>query len=280
MTSTENIFTAKTVDEAILDGLSTLGLTIDEVEITVLEEGKKKLFGSVKAKVQITKKSGGGNTEQFVDGLLKILGIDGKSEAVDGDECLHIEIKTENSSKVIGKRGDMLDAVQCLAGAVANIGRTDYKKVVVDCENYRSQREETLKALAEKLAKKAVEKGRKLTLEPMNPYERRIIHAALANNTEVKTVSEGKEPNRYIAVIPNNARPNDRGLRYGERKSFGDREGKFGGQRRGERGGRPERRGGERRSSSGGAKRGKKEIYFGAFLGNSGAASAEKKDED
>ena len=188
MTSTENIFTAKTVDEAILDGLSTLGLTIDEVEITVLEEGKKKLFGSVKAKVQITKKSGGGNTEQFVDGLLKILGIDGKSEAVDGDECLHIEIKTENSSKVIGKRGDMLDAVQCLAGAVANIGRTDYKKVVVDCENYRSQREETLKALAEKLAKKAVEKGRKLTLEPMNPYERRIIHAALANNTEVKTV--------------------------------------------------------------------------------------------
>ena len=80
MTSTENIFTAKTVDEAILDGLSTLGLTIDEVEITVLEEGKKKLFGSVKAKVQITKKSGGGNTEQFVDGLLKILGIDGKSE--------------------------------------------------------------------------------------------------------------------------------------------------------------------------------------------------------
>ena len=130
MTSTENIFTAKTVDEAILDGLSTLGLTIDEVEITVLEEGKKKLFGSVKAKVQITKKSGGGNTEQFVDGLLKILGIDGKSEAVDGDECLHIEIKTENSSKVIGKRGDMLDAVQCLAGAVANIGRTDYKKVV------------------------------------------------------------------------------------------------------------------------------------------------------
>lgn len=281
MTSTENIFTAKTVDEAILDGLSTLGLTIDEVEITVLEEGKKKLFGSVKAKVQITKKSnGGGNTEQFVDGLLKILGIDGKSEAIDKDECLHIEIKTENSSKVIGKRGDVLDAVQCLAGAVANIGRTDYKKVVVDCENYRNQREDTLKALAEKLAKKAVEKGRKLTLEPMNPYERRIIHSALANSTEVKTVSEGKEPNRYIAVIPNNARPNDRGLRYGERKSFGEREGKFGGQRRGERGGRPDRRGGERRSSSGGAKRGKKEIYFGAFLGNSGAKADAAPEEN
>ena len=114
----------------------------------------------------------------------------------------------------------------------------------------------------------------------MNPYERRIIHAALANNTEVKTVSEGKEPNRYIAVIPNNARPNDRGLRYGERKSFGDREGKFGGQRRGERGGRPERRGGERRSSSGGAKRGKKEIYFGAFLGNSGAKADATPEEN
>lgn len=270
MTSEENIFTAKTVDEAILEGLSTLGLTIDEAEIVVLEEGRKKLFGSVKAKVQITKKqAGGGNTVEFVDGLLKILGIDGKSEATDSEESLHVEIKTENSSKVIGKRGDVLDAIQCLAGAVENTGREEYKKVVVDCENYRSQREETLKALAEKLAKKAVEKGRKLTLEPMNPYERRIIHSALADNTEVKTVSEGKEPNRYIAVIPNNAKPNDRGLRYGERKPAGEHESRGG--RRNERGGN--RRGNDRgrSSSGGGAKRGKKEIYFGAFLGNSGA---------
>lgn len=284
MTSQENVFTAKTVDEAILEGLSTLGLTLDEVDVVVLEEGRKKLFGSVKAKVQITPKAkaaaNNGGAGEFVDGLLKILGVEGNSVVTDGEESMHIEIKTENSSKVIGKRGDVLDAIQCLAGAVANIGRDEYKKVVVDCENYRSQREETLKALAEKLAKKAVEKGRKLTLEPMNPYERRIIHSALANNADVKTVSEGREPNRYIAVIPNNAKPTDRGLRYGERKPSGDRRERH--ERHDDRGGRRERRGGERRPSGngGGAKRGKKEIYFGAFLGNSGAKPEDTKPEE
>ena len=112
-----------------------------------------------------------------------------------------------------------------------------------------------------------------MTLEPMNPYERRIIHSALSNNTEVKTVSEGKEPNRYIAVIPNNAKPYDKGLRYGERKPFGGKSDKRGGRdNRGERSfdKRGGNRGGRSAGGNGGAKRGKKEIYFGAFLGNSG----------
>ena len=115
----------------------------------------------------------------------------------------------------------------------------------------------------------------------MTPYERRIIHSALANNTEVTTVSEGKEPLRYIAVIPNNAKPYDRGLRFGERRD-GDRRGhgrfdRRDGDRRDR--GRDDRRGGERRTdgrrSGGGAKRGKKEIYFGTFLGNSGAGKTD-----
>ena len=117
-----------------------------------------------------------------------------------------------------------------------------------------------------------------MTLEPMNPYERRIIHSALANNADVKTISEGKEPVRYIAVIPNNANPNDRGLKYGrddrrggerrfnDRKPRGDRRGRDDRPRGGSRGGRP---------SGGGAKRGKKEIIFGTFLGNSGAKEEE-----
>lgn len=270
-----NVFTGKTVDAAIEEGLKELGITIDEAEVTVLEEGKKKLFGSIKAKVQIKKKgSDAQRAAEFIDGLLEILKISAVSEIVSEEENVEIEIKTTNSSRVIGKRGDVLDAIQTLAGAVANIGRDEYKKVVVDCENYRKQREETLKALAEKLAKKAVEKGRKMTLEPMNPYERRIIHSALADNTEVKTVSEGKEPNRYIAVIPNNAKPYDKGLRYGERKSFGRREGgKEGkhGDRNFKRGGRGDRRNDRPSNGGSGAKRGKKEIHFGTYLGNSGA---------
>lgn len=274
-----NVFTGKTVEEAIAEGLSVLGLTREEAEIAVLEEGKKKLFGAVKAKVQITKKvSDAKRAADFVDELLEILSISAVSEIIDEKENIKIDIKTTNSSRVIGKHGDVLDAIQTLAGAVANIGRNDYKKVVVDCENYRGQREETLRELAEKLAKKAVEKGRKMTLEPMNPYERRIIHSALANNADVKTISEGKEPARYIAVIPNNANPNDRGLKYGrddrrggerrfnDRKPRGDRRGRDDRPRGGGRGGRP---------SGGGAKRGKKEIIFGTFLGNSGAKEEE-----
>ena len=274
-----NVFTGKTVEEAIAEGLGVLGLTREEAEIAVLEEGKKKLFGAVKAKVQITKKvSDAKRASDFVDELLEILNISAVSEIVDDEENIKIDIKTTNSSRVIGKHGDVLDAIQTLAGAVANIGRNDYKKVVVDCENYRGQREETLRELAEKLAKKAVEKGRKMTLEPMNPYERRIIHSALANNADVKTISEGKEPVRYIAVIPNNANPNDRGLKYGrddrrggerrfnDKKPRGDRRGRDDKPRGGSRGGRP---------SGGGAKRGKKEIIFGTFLGNSGAKEEE-----
>ncbi|MDE6598434.1 MAG: Jag N-terminal domain-containing protein [Clostridia bacterium] len=278
-----DVFTAKTVDEAIMAGLKAQDLTLDEAEITVLEEGKKKLFGSVKAKVRVRRKlSDAKRAAEFIDGLLELLGVTALSEVTEDDENIKIEVKTTNSARVIGKRGDVLDAIQCMAGAVANTGRDEYVKVVVDCENYRVQREETLKALALKLAKKAVEKGRKMTLEPMNPYERRIIHSALSDNNEVKTISEGKEPNRYIAVIPNNAKPFDKGLRYGEKKSFGDKSSsdKRGGNR-GDR--RNDRRGGGRPSAGGGAKRGKKEIYFGTFLGNSGAkaedASAPASDD-
>ena len=271
----ENVFTAKTVDAAIEEGLTALGITLDEAEIVVLEEGKKKLFGAVKAKVKVNRKtSDAKRAAEFIDGLMEILKISAVSEIVEDGESIKIDVKTTNSAKVIGKRGDVLDAIQCIAGAVANIGRDDYKKVVVDCEDYRGQREQTLKNLAEKLAKKAVEKGRKMTLEPMNPYERRIIHSALADNSEVKTVSEGKEPNRYIAVIPNNAKPYDKGLRYGER-SLDKRGGKpFGDRKRGERS--FEKRGGRRASGgTAGAKRGKKEIHFGTFLGNSGSNGEE-----
>ena len=265
----ENVFTAKTVDEAIEEGLNALGIEREDAEIVVLEEGKKKLFGAVKARVKVTKRqSDAKRASDFIDGLMEILKITAVSEVVGEDDSIKIEIKSTNSAKVIGKHGDVLDAIQTLAGAVANTGRDDYKKVIVDCENYRAQREETLKALAEKLAAKAVEKGRKLNLEPMTPYERRIIHSALSNNTEVKTVSEGREPNRYIAVIPNNAKPNDRGLHYGERRG-GDRHERHGrSDRFDRRGDRKERR--PSGGNGGGAKRGKKEIYFGTFLGNSG----------
>ncbi|MGN0814828.1 MAG: RNA-binding cell elongation regulator Jag/EloR [Candidatus Coproplasma sp.] len=276
----ENVYFGKTSEEAIQAGLAALGLKREEAEITVLEEGKKKLFGSVKAKVKIVKKaSDGKRAANFIDGLFEILKINAVSELVCDDEKIEINVQTVKSQSVIGHHGEILDAIQTIAGAVANIGNDEYKKVVVDCENYRASREKTLTELANKLAKKAVEKGRKVTLEPMNPYERRIIHSALAENTEVKTVSDGREPNRYVVIIPNNAKPYDKKPRNnnrdrGERREFkGDRKPR----NNRERGERSERS--ERSSSPRPAKRGKKEIHFGTYLGNSGASNENKTEE-
>lgn len=271
-----NVFYGKTYEEAVNNALMELALPSTDVEITVLEEGKKKLFGSTKWKIKaVEKRSDGARAAEFIKGLFKILGVEGDCEVVSEEESIKIDIKTESSAKVIGKHGDVLDAIQCMAGAVANIGREKYIKVVVDCENYRSQREETLVALAHKVEQKAIEKGRKMILEPMNPYERRIIHSALVDSEHVKTSSEGKEPVRHVVVIPDNAKPNDRGLRYGENRRHGAREERHGRPPRGDRrdrGGknRSDRRGGRGGNPESGEKRAKKEIIFGTFLGNSG----------
>ncbi len=274
-----NIFTGKTVEEAVESGLISLGITRDEAEITIIDEGKKGIFGlgGTKAKVKVEKRATDGErAAKFIDGLFEILKINAFSEIVSDGEKVEINVQTANSHQVIGHHGEVLDAIQTIAGAVANIGNEQYKKVVVDCENYRESRCKTLTALAEKLAKKAVEKGRKYKLEPMNPYERRIIHSALAGREDVKTISEGDEPNRYVVIIPANLKPYERRPRndrkYGDRRDKGGR-----GERRysDRRGGRDR---GERSSAPRSARpaRAKREIRFGTFLGNSGAGKTEE----
>lgn len=285
-------FTGKTVEEAVEEGLKELGLSREEAEICVLEEGKKGLFKSVKARVKISKKmTDGERAVEFLDGLYPLLNIAAANELEEDEEHTKINVIATNSYSVIGHRGEILDALQVLAGAVANIGREEYKRVVVDCENYREKREETLKRLANKLAEKAVRTGRKLSLEPMTPYERRVIHSALADSTEVKTQSEGKEPNRYIVVIPNNLRPgSDRFDRRERRGGYNDRgrgdrrDNRRGGYNKDRREGKPydrERRGGrDNRGSSYGAKpAAKRTPYFGTYLGNSNAAKTEEENK-
>ena len=273
-------FTGKTVEEAVDEGLKALGLAREEAEVVVIEEGKKGLFKSVKAKVKIAKKrTDGERAVEFLEGLFSSLNIAATEELEEGEENTKINVITTNSYSVIGHRGEILDALQVLAGAVANIGREEYKRVVVDCENYREKREETLKRLANKLAEKAVRTGRKLSLEPMSPYERRVIHSALADSTEVKTQSEGKEPNRYIVVIPNNLRPGsdrfDRRGGFNRDRNFNnrDRGGRgFNKDRRdrNDRGGKPYEKRDRRDRPAGGAKpAAKRTPYFGTYLGNS-----------
>lgn len=261
-----NVYTGKTVEEAVNTALKALGITREQAEITVLEEGKKKLIGGIKAQVKVEKKlTDEGRALKFVEGLISIIGVNAVCDVESDDKKIKINLTSSESSRIIGHHGESLDAIQTLAGAAANIGKETYKKVVVDCESYRQNREETLISLAHKLENKAVEKRRRVTLEPMNPYERRIIHSALANSEEVKTISDGKEPFRYVVIVPNNELP------Y-ERKDRGDRrDRRFNGNGRGDR-----RNGGNRqRGNSDGVKSAKKEIRFGTFLGNSGSKGEE-----
>lgn len=216
----ENLFSGKTAEEAVETGLRELGLTREEVQIEVIEEGKRKLFGSIPAQVRITpivKQTDGERAVTFLEGLASYLNQTVSFTLHDEQsERILIEL-TGNCKFLIGRRGEVIDAIQTLAGAVANTGRKTYVRVVVDCDGYREDRENTLKKVAEKMAAKAVRLGKRVRLEPMNPYERRIIHSTLADNPDVTTKSEGKEPMRFVVVIPKNLKPfeqRDRGDRY------------------------------------------------------------------
>ena len=299
-------FTGKTVEEAVEKGLKELGITEQQADIRVLEEGKKKLFGSIKARVEIAVKESetaavaeektlpvvsangtdGERTVAFLEGLFELLNIKACTELVSEGEKIEINVTTANTTSVIGKKGVMLDAIQTLASAVGNTGRDNYKRVVVDCDNYRESRENTLNKLAENLAQKAIRLGKKIALEPMNPYERRIIHAALSEREDISTESEGKEPNRYIVIIPENLEDpdapaiparNDREHGRGNRNDRRNSRGKGGFNRGGNRGGfgkKPFNR--DRKPSSGSGATGGTSMkpsndFFGIFLGNSGS---------
>lgn len=228
----KKIFSGKTVEEAIEKGLAEWNLTREEVEIDIISQGEKKLFRSIPAEVALTVKkqaTDGERAVKFLVGLFEKLSVSAEPVLKSEEEKIVIELQTEETRNLIGRRGEIIDAVQALAGAVANIGRRDYKRVVVDCGGYREEREEKLKHVAEKLAAKAVRLGKKVRLEAMNPYDRRTVHAALAENEEVTTKSEGKEPARYVVIIPKNLKPrpdkrgyNDRGgRRYNDRDQRG-----------------------------------------------------------
>lgn len=277
-------FTGKTVEEAIALGLSETGLTEETAEITVLDEGGKGFLKKTKARVEVSKKrTNGERAVKFLEELLDRMEIVAKVSLVSEEEKIEINVVAESSASVIGYHGEVLDALQSLAGAVANMGNKTYVRVVVDCENYRGKREDTLVNLAEKLAAKAVRQGRDISLEPMGPYERSVIHSALAASEEVTTTSEGKEPNRYVVIVPNvkkEQRPRNFNRDYApreggyHREKRGGREGfNRGGERRNDRGGRNHysRDRGSRSgfTSEAEAEKRKKPSGFGTYLGNS-----------
>ncbi len=195
--------TAKTVQDAIDIALEELDASIDDVEIDIIDEGTKGIFGigGKYAKVQVRLKNS--QSEEglfFLQCIFDRMDVDVEIEMEEDDESILMRVTGKDSGIIIGKRGETLDALQYLTNLVVNRRSDEYKRVTVDIENYRQKREATLVRLADRLADRVIRYRRSVTLEPMNPYERRIIHATLQDNDYVETYSVGEDPNRKVVI--------------------------------------------------------------------------------
>ncbi len=272
---------AKTIEDAIRQGLEKLDVSLGDVAIDIIQEGSKGLFGfmgSKDAKVRLTVKedeqessilsalssdapkakqkakpvpaskqprksrkpapkktaevtdkpgkqqqpkaevakapkepakqytkvdpaTSAGVAQEFLVNVTKLMNLDVSVESgTDEEGNVRVNIHGDTLGILIGRRGETLDALQYLTSLNVNHGKDDYTRVTLDTENYRAKREEALKRLANRMANRAVKTGRKVVLEPMNPYERRILHSALQNNDSVSTHSEGDDPNRHVVI--------------------------------------------------------------------------------
>lgn len=203
LTKTEK--TAKSVDEAKAAALAELGIDESDAVITVLDEGSKGFLGigSKEAKVSLEAKDVNAViAKSFLSEVFDAMGLGVDITAKTGTEELNVGMSGDRMGLVIGKRGDTLDALQYLTSLVVNRESDERVRVILDTENYREKRRAALLALSKRLAEKVARTGKKHTLEPMNPYERRIIHSALQSNEEVTTFSIGEEPYRKVVIAP------------------------------------------------------------------------------
>ena len=266
---------AKTMEEAVSLGLEQLGVSFEDVNIDILDEGHKGFLGLLGAKpvvVRLTVKENAEETnvlkdvklglnpenpkaekparpaaakpagkkapaekpapkaekpaekpaekkapaaptdgvapeakaEEFLRNVTKLMGVDVTIDSKRDDEGnVRVDMHGDTLGILIGRRGETLDALQYLTSLYVNRGQEGYTRVTLDTENYRAKREEALTRLANRMANRAVKTGRKVVLEPMNPYERRILHSALQKNENVSTHSEGEEPNRHVVITLN-----------------------------------------------------------------------------
>lgn len=200
----------RTVEEAIADALAKLEASRDEVEITVIDEGAKGLFGilgSKQAKVLVEKIPAHElkleRTLAFLKELLRKMGVTAEVTGTSDEESINIQIAGDDLGMLIGRRGQTLDALQYITGlAVNRQSGDDWQRVIIDVEGYRERRTETLQNLAQRLAAKAQATGRRVALDPMNAAERRIVHKELQLVEGVETHSEGKEPYRKVIIVP------------------------------------------------------------------------------
>ncbi|WP_223702786.1 RNA-binding cell elongation regulator Jag/EloR [Sutcliffiella deserti] len=198
--------TGPSVEEAVQSALTQLKTSRDRAEITIVEEGKKGLFGLFGAKPSIVsvklKYDPIEESTNFLKKVLKDMNIVAELTTKVEGRNISISIEGEKTALIIGKRGQTLNSLQYLTQIVANRYSNQYLSVVIDAEGYRQKRRETLEHLAERLAQKALKTKQDVHLEPMPSFERKVMHAIISRYSEVETYSVGKEPNRSLVITP------------------------------------------------------------------------------
>ncbi len=228
--------TGKTVEDAIMEAKIQLQTTEDNIDYEIIEEpssgflGLNKKPAIIKAAVKETIKDKAVN---FLVDVLNCMEIHNEVKCTYDEEekTMNFEILGDDMGVLIGKRGQTLDSLQYLISLVVNKDSDDYIKIKLDTENYRERRKETLENLAKNIAGKVKKTGKAVALEPMNPYERRIIHSALQNDKYVETHSEGEEPYRKVVVTLKKGvkvynKYNDKS-RYGNKGGYGNKRGGY-----------------------------------------------------
>ncbi|MEG0874958.1 MAG: RNA-binding cell elongation regulator Jag/EloR [Clostridiales bacterium] len=193
----------KTIEIAIDSALAELGVDRENTEIEIVEQPTKGIFGfgAKDALVRVTVKENPTATAiEFLNNIFEKFELTIDIKVKNGEEFTTLDLVGENLGILIGRRGETLDALQYLTNLTVSRKYQERHKFILDAENYRGKREETLERLAKKLADKVLDTGRSLSLEPMSPYERRIIHTVLQDYPGVRTFSEGEEPYRKVVI--------------------------------------------------------------------------------
>ena len=199
-------FTGKTVEDAIVNALAKFEITAEQLEYEVIENGSKGFVGIGHKDAVIRARKNVESPEdiarKFLNDVLDAMTVDAEIDIYvdEEDKYIDVEISGEDMGLLIGKRGQTLDSLQYLCSLAVNKKTESYYRVRLDTEDYRYRREETLKKLAKSIAAKVKRTRRSVSLEPMTPYERRIIHSTLQDDYYVTTRSDGEEPYRHVIV--------------------------------------------------------------------------------
>lgn len=196
---------SKTIEDAINNAIQKLNVKKEDIEVEEIQKANKGFLGLIGAKDGIYKitviEREADIAKNFVEGILKNANVDAKVNVTQEDNLIKVDIEGKDAACLIGRRGETLDSVQFLTGLALNkINKDSHMRVLVDIENYRSKREESLVRYANKVAREVAKTRKTKKLDYMNPYERRIVHSALQNDKYVSTYSEGTDPYRRLVI--------------------------------------------------------------------------------